>query len=168
VALDDRIPPAPPARATDPSGAAYRPSGGAGRAPGPVEAAIDQARPLGDRLAELVARNEQLAVEVGALRERTGHQDATIRRLEAERDRLWAEAARLRADGQTRPVAVRAAAACVDAPAAAQGAQSPASTPAFAPSVAPWRARTSRAVDLDAPTPPPSPVPWWRFWEGRR
>ena len=44
------------------------------------------------------------------------------------------------------------------------GATDPGTAP-FRPSVAAWRERTTREVDLDAPSPP---APWWRFWERRR
>jgi cell division protein FtsB len=70
----------------------------------PLDTMLDQVRGLGDQLAALAGRNEELALEVGALRERVGHRDAAVARLEAERDALQAEVGRLRS-GQDAPVA---------------------------------------------------------------
>ncbi len=65
--------------------------------PAVAEAARAQLEAIRDEwLRPLIERNEALAVEVGALRERAGHQAGTIDRLERERDALRDEVERLR------------------------------------------------------------------------
>ena len=135
-------------RDDEPIDVPYRVAGESGRALVPVETMLDGMQSLGDRLAELAQRNEALAVEVGALRERAGHQEGTIGRLERERDELRAEVERRRAEEAPTPHP--------QPPGAAAAGAAP-----FVPSVAAWRERTTRAIDLDSPA---APAPWWRRW----
>ena len=86
-----------------------------------------------------------LVDRVGALERENG-------RLEAERDALRAEVARLNA-ARDAPRTQPAAPGAAEAP-----------DPAFRPSVAAWRARTTRAVDVDERE---APAPWWRRFWGR-
>jgi hypothetical protein len=81
----------------------YRVAGEPDQALVPVETMLNGMRGLSDRLAELAERNEALAIEVGTLRERTGGQEATIGRLEQERDHLRAEVEQLRAAQDAAP-----------------------------------------------------------------
>ena len=167
----------PTQRDDDPIDVPYRVAGEPDLALVPVQSMIDGMGALAARLAELAERNEALAVEVGTLRERAGHQAETIGRLERERDELRAERDSdrrladqlvdlLQADREGLRAELdllRAGAEPRDAPAAqpeAPGATGTGSAP-FAPSVAAWRARTTRQVDLDEPA---APVPWWRRW----
>ncbi len=90
--------PTPIDHAAEPIEVAYRVAGDPERAEQsaalvPVETMLDGMRGLVERLAELAARNEALAVELGELRERTDHQAGTIDRLNSERDALAARVA---------------------------------------------------------------------------
>lgn len=83
----ERIPELP-GGSSEPIDVPYRLNDGADRILVPLDRMLEQAQSIGEQLTALARRNEELALEVGTLRERTTHQEQEISRLATERNAM--------------------------------------------------------------------------------
>ena len=148
-----------------------------------LDTMIEQVQTLGDRLAEMAARNEALALEVGTLRERLVHRDMLIERMESERVAIERDRDEARAridevagelERENGAIVERITHVSFERDQAVHDkAAAEAERDALRAEVERWRAAQDAPVEpQEAPQGAESanaadttPRPWWRFWE---